>query len=677
MNRPRPLRPRSRVRRSWSGLAALCVAGLAALAVTAAPASASTTTLTSPTTLTGTSVLASSPFNLSSGGLDPVVVSGDPAITMHWNQAAGIGTKFDPNLVRQGRSLDPVDSYTRTAPGSMSVNYAINNLNVSWDIFSIPLGSPGITTSGTCDLKASGGDYVCHLTSSSGVGIDPYPVPGPYVSFNLATDVTITPHALATLRTATFGGNPGGNANLSLGDSPLTDLLSIPCTVGSGDEMTYTLGSVSTTPGVKVETSLVIEVGLQISAFPVPPVHIPFASPSIPLDTINSDITMNGAGATFDIGAVQHNNIPPTVDAGGSYTGNEGSPISFDGSGSSSVCGFPTLRWDFSDGGVAFGAKPQHTFTDNGTYSGQLTATDATGLTSSTTFSITVANVAPSTNAGPDTTADWGRPVAFNGQATDPGSADQSTLQYTWSFGDGTPSASGGPSVIHSFAAPGDFTGTLTVCDKDGACTSDDRVVHVTKRDTTAAYLGDTSGTFDTAATLSASLVDEYGQAVNGRMITFQVGADGPFNGLTNSSGVATRSYTPTLAASSYTGSSGFTGDSLYNPSSSSNSFAVAAKATTTAYTGATTGGPNKTIVLSAVLKDATGKPLAGKTITFVLGSQTATAITDANGVASASLKLNQKNGTYAVSATWTPAGADATHYTGSTQSAIFKLQAK
>ena len=676
MNRPSPLRSRSRVRRSWSGLAALCVAGFAALAVTAAPASASTTTLTSPTTLTGNSVLTSSSFSESGAG---VTVSGDPAITMHWNQGAKLGTAFDPNLVRQGRSLNPTDSYTRTSPGSMSVDYSINNLNVSWDIFNLSLGSPGFTTTGNCDLKAAGGDYVCHLTGIDVPLLDTFPIPGPYVKLQLVTDVTITPQGLATLRQATFGGNPDGTASLSLGESPLIDLFSIPCTVGTGDELSYALGSVSTTPGVSAVTSLVFHVGFETPTpvIVVPEIDVEFAAPTLPLGTTPGSIAMNGAGATFDMGAVQHNNIPPTVDAGGSYTGNEGSPISFDGSGSSSVCGFPTLRWDFSDGGVAFGAKPQHTFTDNGTYSGQLTATDATGLTSSTTFSVTVANVAPSTNAGPDTTADWGRPVAFNGQATDPGSADQSTLQYTWSFGDGTPSASGGPSVIHSFAAPGDFTGTLTVCDKDGACTSDDRVVHVTKRDTTAAYLGDTSGTFDTAATLSASLVDEYGQAVNGRMITFQVGADGPFNGLTNSSGIATRSYTPTLAASSYTGSSGFTGDSLYNPSSSSNSFAVAAKATTTAYTGATTGGPNKTVVLSAVLKDATGKPLAGKTITFVLGSQTATAITDANGVASASLKLNQKNGTYAVSATWTPAGADATHYTGSTQSAIFKLQAK
>jgi hypothetical protein len=80
---------------------------------------------------------------------------------------------------------------------------------------------------------------------------------------------------------------------------------------------------------------------------------------------------------------------------------------------------------------------------------------------------------------------------------------------------------------------------------------------------------------------------------------------------------------------------------------------------------------------LSAVLKDATGGPLVGRTLKFQLGTQTTSAVTDVNGVASTPLKLNQKNGTYAVSATFTPAGGDAVRYLGSTEGATFKLQAK
>ena len=49
---------------------------------------------------------------------------------------------------------------------------------------------------------------------------------------------------------------------------------------------------------------------------------------------------------------------------------------------------------------------------------------------------------------------------------------------------------------------------------------------------------------------------------------------------------------------------------------------------------------------------------------------------------AATSLKLNQKNGTYTVAATFTPVNAapnplDGDHYLGSGQSTIFKLQAK
>jgi hypothetical protein len=183
--------------------------------------------------------------------------------------------------------------------------------------------------------------------------------------------------------------------------------------------------------------------------------------------------------------------------------------------------------------------------------------------------------VKPSVNAGPDTTSDWGRLVQFNGQATDPGSNDQATLQYTWTFGDGTPSASGGPSVLHSYATPGDYTATLKVCDKDAACDSSTRAIHVTKRDTTLGYTG-----------------------------------------------------------------------SLFS-------------------------APSKTVALTANIVDAYGQPVAGKKVTFVLGSQTATGTTDATGKATASIKLTQKPGSYPLSATF--AGGDA-KYNGAADSGTFVI---
>jgi hypothetical protein len=298
-------------------------------------------------------------------------------------------------------------------------------------------------------------------------------------------------------------------------------------------------------------------------------------------------------------------------------------------------------------------------------------------LTSTTTFSIDVANRAPIVTAGPDTTAAWGRLVAFNGAGTDPGTDDQSTLTYAWSFGDGTPSATGGPSVLHAYSTPGEYTASLVVCDRNGLCGIDSRVINVRKRTVTLGSIGETAATYDTPASRHAALVDEFGSAVNGRTIEFEVAGDVVGSSVTNSSGVASMSWTPLLDAGSYSADAGFAGDSHYEPTAGSGGVTVARKATSLTYTGTLKGAPNKNTILSAVLKDATGTTLGGRTVVFVLGSQTISATTDANGVATATLKLAQKNGTYALTATWTPAGADAARYVGSAASATFKLQAK
>lgn len=659
----------------------LGIASLTGVVIVATPtaASAATTTLSSPTTLTGSQTLSSTGVVASGAG---VTAKFDLVTAATWTQpAALLSTAFDPNLVRQGRALNPADSYTRTSPGSMTVRWTLNNLSVSWGIIGpLNLGSPAFSATAPCNLIAGGSDYLCHLTSSTTSLLGFYPNIGPYVDLGLAADVTVTPQGILTLRQATFAGNPGGSASLTLGETPVTDNLSIPCTVGAGDRLSYSLGALSTDPGIKVASSLVFDVGAEFPS-PIPfdfsEIKVQFAAPTIPLGMATSDIAMTGLGATFDMGAVQANNIPPTVSAGGPYSGNEGSAFSFDGSLSSSICGPPTLQWNFSDGGVAYGVFPQHTFPGSGVYSGLLTATDVTGLSTTTTFSVTVFNLPPVVSAGPDTTTAWERPVAFVGSAVDPGSADQSTLTYNWDFGDG--SAAGGASNVHSYATPGNYTAILTVTDQYGASASATRTINVIKRDTTTAFVGDTAGTFDTPSTLQASFVDQFGQPVNGRIVSFQVGTDGAFTALTNSSGIATKSYVPTLAAGSYTATSTFAGDALYNASSSSTSFTVTKKATTTTYTGALSSKPNKTIALSAQLVDATGKLLAGRTVMFQLGSQSKSAVTNTFGVASTTLALVQKNGKYTVSATYNPASTppDASYYLGSTQSTTFLLQSK
>lgn len=622
---------------------------------------------------------------------------------LDWTNTAGVDVNYDDALLRQGQTLGLSDVLTAGvghihATGTIGGSYGLYN-DPAGGLSFVPYGSQhGIAKTATwnfnCAIPLPGESPRSCTSGSQSFPIDSFTIfVVPFIdpvsinidfSIAISLDLVVSSSGVATLRQIEVTGGSGPqNAPLTwLGSSPSTvaDSAHLSCTEPAGNPVAYrfTNNVYSPTNSLASTTALVAKV-----------VASPVLGPNFDIFSLGSfgsattsaaDISfeMDASNAAVTLGTLAKNNVPPVVNAGPSpYSGNEGTPIQFNGSLSSSVCGFPILRWDFSDGGVAFGPQPFHTFTDGGTYSGLLTATDATGLTSSTTFSINVASLAPVVTAGPNTTSAWGRLVAFNGSATAPGSDDQATLTYSWDFGDGTPpTGSGGAGVFHSYTTPGTYTAILTVTNEDGQHASASRTVTVVQRTVTVGYLGDTAGTYDTQGALSASLVDQYGAAINGRTITFTVG--GPAgSAVTNSSGIGSTAFTPLLDAGSYTTTATFAGDPLYVGNSGSGNITIARKASMTTYTGALNGGPNKTVTLSATLVDATGKPLAGRTIVFQLGSQTATALTNPSGVASTTLKLVQKNGKYPLTATWTPAGADANHYVGSVASTTFSLQAK
>jgi hypothetical protein len=617
-----------------------------------------------------------------------------------WTPSDSVAAQFDDNNLRQGRSLDLTDSLSHAggkivATGTISGAAGLLNDPAGGADWQASGGSTDINASATwtatnCVLPLpSEGTATCtsdtqdiQLLSQTVASLEVGDL-NIVLSVKLSLTFTIDSAGTVVVRSLTFDGVPGSlDRTMTFADPTLADPIAMPCTVPAGTEVDYALHANDTTP-----TTTVTGAGtLHAEAVFDPPILPSFGVFGGDIKTIaapshDAGLSLTGDTATQVLGTLAPNNIPPTPDAGGgathAYSGNEGTAVGFDGSGSSSPCGFPTLRWDFSDGGVAFGRNPEHTFEGPGVYSGLLTATDVTGLSATQTFSVDIGNLAPVVNAGPGTTAAWGRNVAFNGAATDPGTDDQSTLTYSWSFGDGTPSATGGPSVTHAYATPGTYTATFQACDRWNACSSDTRAVVVRARTVSVGSLGATAATFDTGAQLSASLVDEFGQPVNGRTITFLVGGDPAGSAVTNSSGVGSTAWTPDLAAGTYATSASFGGDTFYASADGSGSITIARKATTTTYTGALTGGPNKTITLSATLVDATGKALVGRTIVFALGSQTTFGVTNAGGVASVQLKLAQKNGTYPLTATWTPSVTDASDYIGSAASATFKLQAK
>jgi hypothetical protein len=87
-------------------------------------------------------------------------------------------------------------------------------------------------------------------------------------------------------------------------------------------------------------------------------------------------------------------------------------------------------------------------------------------------------------------------------------------------------------------------------------------------------------------------------------------------------------------------------GNDFYDVSSTSATFTISVPPPTMTYTGATAGDYNDPAALSATLSD-TGLPVAGAQLTFVLGTQACTAVTNASGAASCNVTPNVGAGTY------------------------------
>lgn len=177
---------------------------------------------------------------------------------------------------------------------------------------------------------------------------------------------------------------------------------------------------------------------------------------------------------------------PPVAKAGGPYSADEGSPIPFDASGSSDPDGtIISYEWDFGDGTTGTGASPSHTYADNDTYTVKLTVKDDTGLTGTDTAEATVANVAPTAEAGGPYSGDEGAEITLGGSATDPG-AD--TFTYAWDLDDDGTCETSGQTVSATWITQGAYTVGLRVTDDDGGVGTDTATVNVSDVEPVAAF---------------------------------------------------------------------------------------------------------------------------------------------------------------------------------------------
>jgi uncharacterized repeat protein (TIGR01451 family) len=171
----------------------------------------------------------------------------------------------------------------------------------------------------------------------------------------------------------------------------------------------------------------------------------------------------------------------PIVEAGGDQNVDEGDAVQFAGSfvdpARRLLFADETIHWDFGDGNTATGSlTPKHEYWDSGLFTVTLTVTDTAGDAGEDSLLVTVRNVAPTVDAGPDQLAVPGRPIGMSGGFADPGLDD--THSIIWDLDDGT--------IIldtltfdHTYGAVGVYTITLTVIDDDAGVGSDTAVIDV------------------------------------------------------------------------------------------------------------------------------------------------------------------------------------------------------
>ncbi|MBA3499294.1 MAG: PKD domain-containing protein [Myxococcota bacterium] len=617
-------------------------------------------------------------FNID--GIEPATLT---VFHLHVNTKArwvgGITTdlSWDPAKVRQGQTLDV--SRTSSATGTMKVLWTLTGTLRPLNLFDVDIGEIPIAVDlASCNpvLHHDAGtpeEILCTATSP-GISLVPGILPfEPYVELAIDIHFKAKRDAAKTTRTLLLGDEQGAQGELAINDGSQNDPLAMPCNKPAGTELEYVMDPFEWTPvSVSAKQQPKFSIGIWLPSNPIT-IYPLIKSPSIAdlpfgdFPAIDVPMSLTGAGGSASLGTLQANNVTPTASAG-SFSGQEGSPVQFAVT-TTSACPITGYRWEFSNGTQSFGPNPQRTFGDDGVFDGQVTVTDMTNLSGTDSFDVTIANKAPVADAGPNTSGAWGTQITLNGQAVDPGTDDQATLTYEWNFGDGTP-GTGGKNVAHAYAAPGDFTATLTVCD-DHVCDTDSTLVHVRKRTVSVSYTGLNVGTFSAQATLAGSIVDELGQPVVNGSLAFNLAAADAGSANTNAAGNAARTIDVTLGAGTYPVGVSFAGNGFYDGGASGELFAVSRIATALSYTGSLVGGPNKTVNLSTKLVDALDRPLAGKLVSFQLGTQSASATTDANGIATASLKLAQKNGQYQLTTSY---AGNASQWTSASSSVNYTI---
>jgi hypothetical protein len=238
--------------------------------------------------------------------------------------------------------------------------------------------------------------------------------------------------------------------------------------------------------------------------------------------------------------------------------------------------------------------------------------------------------------------------------------------------GTGTTDGSGVASFSYPSAATGTDTLGSSVSNPAGTITSNTVSVTWVTGQAFLAVSGATAD-FHDPATVSGVLSDSRGPLA-GRSVTLTLNGAETCSATTDATGTAACSLTPGEAAGSYPLTATFGGDATHLPATGSAIFAVTREETALAYTGPARAANGASLTLSGVLREDGTAPIAGRTVTFTLGTgapaQSCSGITDAGGRASCTIEsVSQPDSTtsapvsavFAGDAFYLPASASAT----------------
>ncbi len=157
-----------------------------------------------------------------------------------------------------------------------------------------------------------------------------------------------------------------------------------------------------------------------------------------------------------------------------------------------------SVFWNLGDGHTSIEASPQHTYTEGGRYTVELTVTDQQGAKVSTrvTFSLNqepalfaTARLPDSSESVPSKYVSGELPLTVEFSSAASKDPDGTIVSFEWDFGNGTTSTE--PNPTHTFTEPGTYEVTLTATDDHGLVAQDTSVrVEVKEAEPTVLTVG-------------------------------------------------------------------------------------------------------------------------------------------------------------------------------------------